>query len=38
MVFLRKDEETQVINTFKKKLKINLIYVNAQREFIKKIN
>ena len=34
---LRKNEERQVVNTFKKKLKINLIYVNAEREFIKKL-
>jgi GMP synthase (glutamine-hydrolysing) len=34
---LRKNEETQVVNTFKKKLKINLIYVNAKKEFIKKL-
>ena len=34
---LRKNEETQVINTFKKKLKIKLIYVNAEKEFIKKL-
>ena len=34
---LRKNEETQVVNTFKKKLKINLIYVNAENEFIKKL-
>ena len=34
---LRKDEEKQVVNTFKKKLKINLIYVNAEKEFIKKL-
>ncbi|MDA7573622.1 glutamine-hydrolyzing GMP synthase [Candidatus Pelagibacter sp.] len=34
---LRKNEEFQVINTFKKKLKINLIYVNAEKEFIKKL-
>ena len=34
---LRKDEETQVVNTFKKKLKINLIYVNAEKEFINKL-
>jgi len=34
---LRKNEESQVINTFKKKLKINLIYVNAEKEFIKKL-
>ena len=35
--FLRKNEEVQVVNTFKKKLKINLIYVNAEKEFIKKL-
>jgi GMP synthase (glutamine-hydrolysing) len=34
---LRKDEETQVVKTFKKKLKINLIYVNAEKEFLKKL-
>ena len=34
---LRKNEETQVIRTFKKKLKINLIYVNAEKEFLKKL-
>ena len=34
---LRKNEEVQVVNTFKKKLKINLIYVNAEKEFIKKL-
>jgi GMP synthase (glutamine-hydrolysing) len=34
---LRKDEEKQVVNTFKRKLKINLIYVNAEKEFIKKL-
>ena len=34
---LRKNEEAQVVNTFKKKLKINLIYVNAEKEFIKKL-
>jgi len=34
---LRKNEATQVINTFKKKLKINLIYVNAEKEFIQKL-
>ena len=34
---LRKNEETQVINTFKKKLKINLIYVDAEKEFIFKL-
>ena len=34
---LRKNEEKQVISTFKKKLKINLIYVNAEKEFLKKL-
>jgi len=34
---LRKNEELQVVDTFKKKLKINLIYVNAEKEFIKKL-
>ncbi len=34
---LRKNEEVQVVRTFKKKLKMNLIYVNAEREFIKKL-
>ena len=34
---LRKNEEKQVVNTFKKKLKINLIYVNAEKEFIEKL-
>jgi GMP synthase (glutamine-hydrolysing) len=34
---LRKNEEVQVVNTFKKKLKMNLIYVNAEKEFIKKL-
>ena len=35
---LRKNEETQVVKTFKKKLKINLIYVNAEKEFLRKLN
>jgi len=34
---LRTNEETQVVNTFKNKLKMNLIYVNAEKEFIKKL-
>ena len=34
---LRKNEEKQVIDTFKKKLKINLIYINAEKEFLKKL-
>ena len=34
---LRKNEEKQVVKTFKKRLKINLIYVNAEKEFIDKL-
>ena len=34
---LRKNEEIQVIKTFKQKLKIKLIYVNAKDLFIKKL-
>ena len=34
---LRKNEEKQVIKTFKKKLKINLIYVNAEKEFLMRL-
>ena len=34
---LRKNEEIQVVQTFKKRLKINLIYVNAEKEFLKKL-
>ncbi|MDA7686323.1 glutamine-hydrolyzing GMP synthase [Candidatus Pelagibacter sp.] len=34
---LRKNEETQVVKTFKKKLKMNLIYVNAEKEFLGKL-
>ena len=34
---LRKDEEIQVVKTFKQKLKIKLIYVNAKNLFIKKL-
>jgi GMP synthase (glutamine-hydrolysing) len=34
---LRKNEETQVVDTFKKRLKMNLIYVNAKKEFVKKL-
>ena len=34
---LRKDEETQVVRTFKKRLKMNLIYVNAEKEFLGKL-
>ena len=35
---LRKNEEKQVLETFKKRLKINLIYVNAEKEFIQKLS
>ncbi len=35
---LRKNEEIQVVKTFKKQLKINLIYVNAEKEFLKKLS
>ncbi len=34
---LRKDEETQVVKTFKKRLKMNLIYLNAEKEFLGKL-
>ena len=34
---LRKDEELQVVRTFKKQLKMNLIYVNAEKEFLGKL-
>ena len=34
---LRKNEEVQVLKTFKKTLKMNLIYVNAEKEFLKKL-
>ncbi len=34
---LRKNEEKQVVNTFRNKLKINLIYINAENEFLKKL-
>ena len=34
---LRKNEEIQIIKTFKQKLKIKLIYVNAKNLFIKKL-
>ncbi len=34
---LRKNEEKQVVKTFKKRLKINLIYVNAEKEFMSKL-
>ena len=35
---LRKNEEVQVVQTFKKRLKMNLIYVNAEKEFLKKLS
>ena len=34
---LRKNEEFQVVKTFKKRLKMNLIYVNAENEFLTKL-
>ena len=34
---LRKNEEKQVISTFKKRFKINLIYVNAKNIFLSKL-
>jgi GMP synthase (glutamine-hydrolysing) len=34
---LRKNEEDQVVQTFKKRLKMNLIYVNAEKEFLRKL-
>jgi GMP synthase (glutamine-hydrolysing) len=34
---LRKNEEKQVVKTFKTKLRINLIYVNAEKEFLMKL-
>ena len=34
---LRKNEEKQVVKTFKKKLKMNLIYVNASKQFLTKL-
>ena len=34
---LRKNEEKQIVSTFKRKFKIKLIYVNAEKEFIKKL-
>ena len=34
---LRKDEEKQVVHTFKKRFKINLIYVNAEKQFLNKL-
>ena len=35
---LRKNEEIQVVKTFKEKLKINLIYVNAEKEFLRELH
>ena len=34
---LRKNEAKQVLTDFKKKLNINLIYVNAEKQFLKKL-
>ena len=35
---IRKNEEVQVVQTVKKRLKMNLIYVNAENEFLSKLN
>ena len=35
---LRKNEEREVLKTFKKKLKLKLIYINASKLFLKKLN
>ena len=35
---LRKHEEYEVLNTFKKKLKLKLIYVNASKIYLKKLS
>jgi len=35
---LRKNEEQEVLKTFKKQLKLKLIYVNASKLFLKKLN
>ena len=35
---LRKNEEQEVLKTFKKQLKLKLIYVNASKSFLKKLN
>ena len=34
---LRKNEESQVVKTFRKKLKMNLIYINAEKQFLNKL-
>ena len=34
---LRKNEEFQVLKTFKKRFKMNLVYVNAKKNFLKKL-
>ena len=34
---LRKNEELQVIKTFKQKLKMNLVYINASKSFLEKL-
>ena len=34
---MRKNEEAQVVKTFKKKFKINLIYVDAKNLFLNKL-
>ncbi len=34
---LRKNEELQVVNTFKKRFKINLVYINAEKHFLSRL-
>ncbi len=34
---LRKNEENHIINTFKKKMRINLIYINSENKFLRKL-
>ena len=36
--FLRKNEEQEVLNTFKNRLKLNLLYIDASELFLKKLN
>ena len=35
---LRKNEESEILKTFKKRLKLKLIYINASKLFLKKLN
>jgi len=36
--FLRKNEEQEVLNTFKNRLKLNLLYIDASELFLKELN